>query len=134
MDISLILTNLRNITLNTNFINYENQHLCFSACSFIYKLYSYRESKKTRQNRTCFNNSSPVGGDMPDPSVVRVGDTYYMVHSSFIYTPGLVIYSSKNLADWTPCSAALPEYTGDIWAPDICVYGNRFLYLFSDPQ
>ena len=28
-------------------------------------------------------------GDMPDPSVVRVGNTYYMVHSSFIYTPGL---------------------------------------------
>lgn len=53
-------------------------------------------------------------GDMPDPSVVRVGNTYYMVHSSFIYTPGLVVYSSKNLADWTPCSAALPEYTGDI--------------------
>ena len=66
-------------------------------------------------------------GDMPDPSVVRVGNTYYMVHSSFIYTPGLVVYSSKNLADWTPCSAALPEYTGDIWAPDICVYRQPFL-------
>ena len=47
-------------------------------------------------------------GDMPDPSVVRVGNTYYMVLSSFIYTPGLVVYSSKNLADWTPFSAALP--------------------------
>lgn len=69
-------------------------------------------------------------GDMPDPSVVRVGNTYYMVHSSFIYTPGLVVYSSKNLADWTPCSAALPEYTGDIWAPDICVYDNRFYIYF----
>lgn len=23
-------------------------------------------------------------GDMPDPSVVRVGNTYYMVHSSFV--------------------------------------------------
>ena len=62
-------------------------------------------------------------GDMPDPSVVRVGNTYYMVHSSFIYTPGLVVYSSKNLADWTPCSAALPEYTGAvrICIIDICI-------------
>lgn len=69
-------------------------------------------------------------GDMPDPSVVRVNDTYYMVHSSFIYNPELIVYSSKNLADWTPCSAALPEYNGDIWAPDLCVYNNRFYIYF----
>ena len=53
-----------------------------------------------------------------------------MVHSSFIYNPGLIVYSSKNLADWTPCSAALPEYNGDIWAPDLCVYNNRFYIYF----
>jgi len=29
-----------------------------------------------------------VGGFHPDPSVVRVGDTYWMVHSSFEFAPG----------------------------------------------
>ena len=39
-------------------------------------------------------------GDFPDPSIVREGNTYYMVHSSFTYVPGLVIYKSDNLVDW----------------------------------
>lgn len=95
LDISLILTNLRNITLNTNFINYENQHLCSSACSLIYKLYSYGESEKQDKTEPVSTTVRLLEGDMPDPSVVRVGNTYYMVHSSFIYTPGLVVYSSK---------------------------------------
>ncbi|MBQ8520882.1 MAG: family 43 glycosylhydrolase, partial [Bacteroides sp.] len=69
-------------------------------------------------------------GDNPDPSIVRYKDTYYMVHSSFIYTPGLVVYKSANLIDWTPCSVALPEYAGDIWAPDICVHNDRFYIYF----
>ena len=96
----------------------------FTSCT------ATENQKNKTKPKPVSNNSSPVGSDMPDPSVVRVGNTYYMVHSSFIYTPGLVVYSSKNLADWTPCSAALPEYTGDIWAPDICVYDNRFYIYF----
>ena len=69
-------------------------------------------------------------GDNPDPSLVRYKDTYYMVHSSFIYTPGLVVYKSTDLINWTPCSVALPEYAGDIWAPDICVHNDRFYIYF----
>ena len=30
-------------------------------------------------------------GDHPDPSILRDGDDYYMVHSSFEYYPGLLI-------------------------------------------
>lgn len=69
-------------------------------------------------------------GDNPDPSIVRYKDTYYMVHSSFIYTPGLVVYKSTDLVNWEPCSVALPEYAGDIWAPDICVHNDRFYIYF----
>ncbi len=36
---------------------------------------------------------NPVfAGDYPDPSILRDGDTYYMVHSSFEYYPGLLIW------------------------------------------
>lgn len=71
-----------------------------------------------------------LDGDNPDPSIVRVDDTFYMVHSSFIYTPGLVVYKSNDLVNWTPCSAALPEYAGDVWAPDLTVHDGRFYIYF----
>ena len=71
-------------------------------------------------------------GDNSDPSIVRYGKSYYLVHSSFVYTPGLVVYKSDDLVNWTPCSTALTTFTGDIWAPDIVVHNNRFLYLFPD--
>lgn len=41
-----------------------------------------------------------VAGFFPDPSIVRRGDDYYMVHSSFAYTPGVPVLHSRNLVDW----------------------------------
>ena len=69
-------------------------------------------------------------GDNSDPSIVRYGKSYYLVHSSFVYTPGLVVYKSDDLVNWTPCSTALTTFTGDIWAPDIVVHNNRFYIYF----
>ncbi len=42
-----------------------------------------------------------VGGFYPDPSICRVGDDYYLVNSSFSYFPGLPIWHSKDLVNWT---------------------------------
>lgn len=39
-------------------------------------------------------------GFYSDPSACRVGDDYYMVHSSFGYFPGVPIFHSKNLVNW----------------------------------
>lgn len=69
-------------------------------------------------------------GDNSDPSIIRQGDYYYLVHSSFVYTPGLVVYKSYDLVNWTPCSIALDKFTGDVWAPDITVYDGRFYIYF----
>ena len=41
-----------------------------------------------------------VPGFHPDPSVVRVGDTYWLVHSSFEYAPGVPLYRSADLVTW----------------------------------
>lgn len=41
-----------------------------------------------------------IPGFAPDPSVVLVGDTYFLVNSSFHMFPGLPIYASKNLKSW----------------------------------
>ncbi len=45
--------------------------------------------------------SNPViPGYHPDPSVCRVGDTFYLVNSSFQYFPGAPIFQSKDLIHW----------------------------------
>ena len=45
--------------------------------------------------------SNPIiRGGYPDPSVCKVGDTFYLVNSSFEYFPGLPIHKSKDLINW----------------------------------
>ena len=45
--------------------------------------------------------SNPIiPGGYPDPSICKVGDTYYIVNSSFEYFPGLPIHKSKDLINW----------------------------------
>ncbi len=44
---------------------------------------------------------NPVfAGFYPDPSICRVGEDYYLVHSSFSYFPGVPIFQSKDLVNW----------------------------------
>ena len=64
-------------------------------------------------------------GDNPDPSILREGDDYYIVHSSFEYYPGLLIWHSKDLINWTPVTNALHKYVGSVWAPDLIKHKNR---------
>jgi beta-xylosidase len=41
-----------------------------------------------------------ISGFAPDPSVVLVGDWFYLVNSSFHAFPGLPIYASQDLVLW----------------------------------
>ena len=69
-------------------------------------------------------------GDYPDPSILRDGDTYYIVHSSFEYYPGLMIWKSKDLINWTPVANALHKYLGSVWAPDLAKYKGKYYIYF----
>ncbi|KAH8652260.1 glycosyl hydrolase [Xylariales sp. PMI_506] len=46
-------------------------------------------------------------GFAPDPSVVLVKDTFFLVNSSFHVFPGLPIYTSKDLQNWTLTTHAI---------------------------
>ena len=72
-----------------------------------------------------------LGGDYPDPSIVRDGEDYYMTHSSFDYNPGLVVWHSTDLVNWEPVSYALQTYLGSVWAPDISKIGDKFYIYFT---
>ena len=61
-----------------------------------------------------------VAGDHPDPTILKDGDDYYMTFSSFRSYPGLVIWHSRDLVNWTPLGPALFRYVGDIWAVVLC--------------
>lgn len=47
----------------------------------------------------------------PDPSVVRVDDTYYLANSTFEYYPGVTVMTSKDLLNWKTMGgvATVPE-------------------------
>ena len=85
--------------------------------------------------KDCYRN--PIQrGFHPDPSVVRVGNDYYMVNSSFVMVPALPISHSKDLIHWEtvshvftdPGTARLRNLPGGhgYWAPDISYYKGRF--------
>lgn len=75
-------------------------------------------------------------GFYPDPSIVRVGEDYYMVNSSFIFFPCIPISHSRDLIHWeiigyaitNPAWAKLDGLEGGrgYWAPDISYYKGRY--------
>ena len=86
-----------------------------------------------------YNN--PVNrGFFPDPSVVRVGNDYYMVNSTFQYFPAIAISHSTDLVHWHIIGYGVTnsDYldlshildSRGIWAPDISYHNGRF-YIFA---
>ena len=84
-------------------------------------------------------NNPVQRGFFPDPSVIRVGDDYYMVNSSFQYFPAIPISHSKDMIHWHIIGHAVtnPEWldlsdikdSHGIWAPDIeYVDGKYYIY------
>jgi xylan 1,4-beta-xylosidase len=71
-------------------------------------------------------------GDHPDPGAIRVGNDFYLTHSSFQYTPGLPIWHSQDLVSWTHVTSVLKRYYGDIWAPYLCEHQGHFYVYFPD--
>ena len=46
-------------------------------------------------------------GFYPDPTICRVGDTYYLANSSFEYFPAVPLHESQDLIDWRPLGHVL---------------------------
>jgi len=81
------------------------------------------------QAATTYHNPI-LSGDHPDGSPIRVGNDFYLTHSSFDYAPGLLIWHSLDLINWKPVAAALHGYYGTIWAPYLCEYQGHFYLYF----
>lgn len=64
-----------------------------------------KESSTTDTLET-FNNPI-IAGFNPDPSILRVGEDYYMVQSTFAYFPGIPILHSNDLVHWNQIGSAI---------------------------
>ncbi|OLN95653.1 Beta-xylosidase [Colletotrichum chlorophyti] len=81
-------------------------------------------------------------GFNPDPSVLRVGDDYYIATSTFEWFPGVQIHHSKDLANWELVTRPLnrkaqldmrgdPDSCG-VWAPCLTHDGDKFWLVYTD--
>lgn len=68
-------------------------------------------------------------GDYPDPTIIREGEDYYMTHSPFYYSPGFLIWHSRDLEHWEPVCRAVTEWKGSAMAPDLVKYKGRY-YIY----
>ncbi|KER86356.1 family 43 glycosylhydrolase [Xanthomonas arboricola] len=76
-----------------------------------------------------------VAGDHPDPTILKDGDDYYMTFSSFLSYPGIVLWHSTDLVNWTPLGPALRKQLGTIWALDLFKHDGRyFIYIPANPD
>ena len=81
-------------------------------------------------------------GFNPDPSIVRVGDDYYIATSTFEWFPGVQIHHSRDLINWRLLKHPLrrasqlnllgnPDSCG-IWAPCLTYDQGRFYLIYTD--
>lgn len=74
---------------------------------FSYQGHDARFERTINDKNQYFN--PVVSGYYPDPSVLRVGDTYWLVNSTFGYFPGVPLFKSHDLVSWNRwamCSTA----------------------------
>ena len=81
-------------------------------------------------------------GFNPDPSIVRVGDDYYIATSTFEWFPGVQIHHSRDLVHWRLLTHPLnrasqlnmlgnPDSCG-IWAPCLSYADGLFWLIYTD--
>jgi len=71
-----------------------------------------------------------LGGDFPDPSILKDGKDYYLTHSSFDAAPGLLIWHSRDLVNWSPVGPALAHPIAIGFAVDLVKHAGRyFIYI-----
>ncbi|SEI91473.1 alpha-N-arabinofuranosidase [Dyadobacter koreensis] len=81
-------------------------------------------------------------GFYPDPSVVKVGEDYYLVNSTFSYFPGIPVFHSKDLKNWKQISnvisrASQMDFMGEkltrgLFAPAISYHNGTYYVTCTD--
>lgn len=80
-----------------------------------------------------------LAGFYPDPSICRVGDDFYLINSTFAYFPGIPVFHSRDLVNWTQLGHAIDRptqlnydglgVTRGLFAPTISHHNGIFYVL-----
>ena len=62
------------------------------------------------QSRAVTIKNPVLAGFNPDPSMIRVGDTYYLATSTFEWFPGVRIHASRDLVHWNLVADVLDDH------------------------
>ncbi|MET7948526.1 glycoside hydrolase family 43 protein [Micromonospora sp. NPDC005324] len=83
-----------------------------------------------------------LAGFHPDPSILRVGDDYYLATSTFEWYPGVLVHHSRDLVNWRSLGGIITDRRlldlrgcGDsngVWAPDLTYHDGQFHLVYSD--
>lgn len=83
-----------------------------------------------------------IPGFHPDPSICRVGGTYFLANSSFEYAPGVPVFSSADLVRWQQIGHALDRPSqlmlqdaapsGGVFAPTLRYHDRRFWMITTN--
>ena len=87
-----------------------------------------------------------IFADFPDPDVIRVEDTYYMISTTMHHFPGATILKSKDLVNWEYCAQPLTQlsekdrynligdknaYAAGMWACSMTWHDGKFYILIN---
>lgn len=76
-----------------------------------------------------------IKSDVPDPSVIRAGDKYYLAGTSGNATPVYPIYRSSDLVNWSQIGAIFdmpPAWTkGEFWAPELYSHNGKYYCYYT---
>ena len=90
-----------------------------------------------------------VRADFPDPDVIRVGDTYYMVSTTMYNFPGATILKSQDMVNWEYCAHPLQQlsddegyellnnkdaYASGMWACSMKYHNGKFYILINEKR
>lgn len=85
-----------------------------------------------------------IHADYSDPDVIRVGEDYFMVASSFNCAPGIPVLHSKDLVNWEIINHVYDYLPFDryknvmhgqgSWAPSIRYHNNLYYVYFCTPE
>jgi xylan 1,4-beta-xylosidase len=96
----------------------------------------------TNDARAAAIRNPVLPGFHPDPSILRVGEDYYLATSTFEWYPGVRLHHSRDLVHWRSLGGAIAERrlldltgVGDscgVWAPDLSHVDGRFYLVYTD--
>lgn len=86
------------------------------------------------QRRSTYTNPA-MAGDLPDPSIIRVGQDYWATATTSEWAPEFPILHSRDLVNWEVVGAVFqkrPDWSvGSYWAPEIAYDRGRFFIYYT---